>query len=57
MMNNMIYVRGHRDDFDDWFKYKEGYTFKTDIEPYFKKIENLRFEGWFKSILTCNCFK
>lgn len=45
MINNMIYVRGHPEDFDDWFNHKEGYSFKTDIEPYFKKMEQFRIKG------------
>lgn len=50
MMNNMIYVRGHPEDFEDWFKH-EGYDFRTDIEQYFKKIENFMFKGMFSIFL------
>nr|XP_023022043.1 glucose dehydrogenase [FAD, quinone]-like isoform X4 [Leptinotarsa decemlineata] len=39
MLNNMIYVRGHSEDFNDWFKNKEGYSFENDILPYFTKLE------------------
>lgn len=39
MLNNMIYVRGHPEDFNIWFKEKEGYSFKEYVLPYFKKVE------------------
>lgn len=45
MLNNMIYVRGHPEDFDDWFQNKEGYNFTYDVEPYFKKLENFKMTG------------
>lgn len=47
MMNNMIYVRGHQEDFDDWFKHKEGYSFTNDVEPYFKKLERFKLKSMF----------
>nr|XP_023022040.1 glucose dehydrogenase [FAD, quinone]-like isoform X2 [Leptinotarsa decemlineata]XP_023022041.1 glucose dehydrogenase [FAD, quinone]-like isoform X2 [Leptinotarsa decemlineata] len=45
MLNNMIYVRGHSEDFNDWFKNKEGYSFENDILPYFTKLERGNSEG------------
>jgi choline dehydrogenase len=39
-INAMVYVRGHRDDFDDWQKAgAAGWGF-DDVLPYFKKIES-----------------
>lgn len=38
MLNNMLYVRGHKDDFDEWFKDNEDYNY-LDILNYFKKLE------------------
>lgn len=45
MLNNMIYVRGHPKDFDDWFKNKKGHNLLNDIEPYFNKLENFKLKG------------
>ncbi|CAG9817579.1 unnamed protein product [Phaedon cochleariae] len=39
MLNNMIYVRGHEQDFHEWYKDKEGYNYKEDVLPYFQKFE------------------
>ncbi|KAG5876584.1 hypothetical protein JTB14_015990 [Gonioctena quinquepunctata] len=39
MLNNMIYVRGHEEDFVDWFRNKKDFDFRKDIFPYFKKLE------------------
>ncbi|XP_050316274.1 glucose dehydrogenase [FAD, quinone]-like isoform X2 [Anthonomus grandis grandis] len=39
MLNNMLYVRGHQHDYDEWFKNKSDYSI-ADIWQYFKKIEN-----------------
>lgn len=38
MLNNMLYVRGHKDDFDEWFKDNEDYNY-LDILNYFRKLE------------------
>jgi choline dehydrogenase len=39
-INAMVYVRGHRDDFDDWQRAgATGWGF-DDVLPYFKKIES-----------------
>lgn len=38
VLNNMIYVRGHKSDFDDWFQFKEGYSY-DEVLHYFKKLE------------------
>ncbi|XP_057668627.1 alcohol dehydrogenase [acceptor]-like [Diorhabda carinulata] len=38
-LNNMLYVRGHPEDFNSWFRQKEGYSFEYDILPYFKRLE------------------
>lgn len=45
MLNNMIYVRGHPEDFNEWFENQDGYNFVKDIEPYFKKVENVHTTG------------
>ncbi|KAF5293604.1 hypothetical protein FQA39_LY03089 [Lamprigera yunnana] len=39
-LNNMIYLRGHPDDFRDWFEETEKYNYDYDILPYFKKSEH-----------------
>lgn len=54
MMNNMIYVRGHPKDFDDWFKHKEGYSFMKDVEPYFKKLESFTLKSMLKLRIVTN---
>lgn len=38
MLNNMLYLRGHAEDFTEWFKDKEDYDY-SDILRYFKKLE------------------
>ncbi|CAG9765096.1 unnamed protein product [Ceutorhynchus assimilis] len=40
MLNNMLYVRGHKEDFNEWFKDKEDYYY-SDVINYFKQIEDL----------------
>ncbi|XP_028131856.1 glucose dehydrogenase [FAD, quinone] isoform X1 [Diabrotica virgifera virgifera] len=45
MLNNMIYVRGYPEDFNHWFKDKEGYEFFKDILPYFKRLEEWDYKG------------
>mgnify|MGYP005983869301 CR=1 FL=1 len=40
MLNNMIYVRGHPDDFARWFRDTCNYDYSIDILPYFEKLEN-----------------
>lgn len=39
MLNNMIYVRGHPQDFANWYKESCNYNYTIDILPYFKKLE------------------
>ncbi|XP_060521919.1 glucose dehydrogenase [FAD, quinone]-like [Cylas formicarius] len=39
MFNNLIYVRGHREDFDEWFEFKECYDYDADVLPYFERLE------------------
>lgn len=37
----MIYLRGHKEDFLDWFKDNpDGYDYKRDVLDYFKKAED-----------------
>lgn len=38
-INAMVYVRGHRNDFDDWGKAADGWSWE-DVAPYFRKMEN-----------------
>lgn len=45
MLNNMLYVRGHPEDFNSWFKYKESYSFEDNILPYFKRLEQTTYIG------------
>lgn len=40
MLNNMIYSRGHPEDYKGWFGPPGKYNYETDILPYFKKMEN-----------------
>ncbi|XP_018571670.1 glucose dehydrogenase [FAD, quinone]-like isoform X1 [Anoplophora glabripennis] len=40
MLNNMVYVRGHPEDFKQWFINRSNYDFMTDVLPYFEKLEN-----------------
>nr|CAI5858433.1 unnamed protein product [Callosobruchus analis] len=39
MLNNLIYIRGHPDDYDEWFQSKEGYSYTKDVLPYFERLE------------------
>ncbi|CAH1972274.1 unnamed protein product [Acanthoscelides obtectus] len=39
MLNNLIYIRGHASDYNEWFQDKEGYDYTKDILPYFEKLE------------------
>ncbi|KAL1505734.1 hypothetical protein ABEB36_005229 [Hypothenemus hampei] len=43
MLNNMLYVRGHKQDFDLWFIDKKDYRY-SDILMYFKELENFQQE-------------
>lgn len=45
MLNNMVYVRGHPEDFREWFSGKSDYDFTRDVLPYFEKLEDEIFEG------------
>lgn len=45
MLNNMVYVRGHPEDFQQWFSGKSGYDFTTDVLPYFEKLESEIYDG------------
>lgn len=40
MLNNMVYVRGHPEDFTEWFNNKRNYNFMRDVMPYFENLEN-----------------
>ena len=41
-INGMVYVRGHRKNFDDWAaEGNTGWSY-DDVRPYFKKFENYR---------------
>ncbi|NOX50476.1 MAG: hypothetical protein GXP16_08070 [Gammaproteobacteria bacterium] len=43
-VNGMIYVRGHRDDFDHWAQLgNSGWSYE-DVLPHFRNIENHEFE-------------
>ncbi len=47
-INGMVYVRGHAKDFDTWAEMgAKGWSF-ADVQPYFKKQENVEEgeEGW-----------
>ncbi|VEN47589.1 unnamed protein product [Callosobruchus maculatus] len=39
MLNNLIYVRGHPDDYNEWFQNKEGYNYAKDVLTYFERLE------------------
>lgn len=39
-LNNMVYVRGHRKDFNLWYLDQHKYDYNVDIFPYFKRSEN-----------------
>ncbi|XP_066248457.1 glucose dehydrogenase [FAD, quinone]-like [Euwallacea similis] len=41
MLNNMLYTRGHREDFDEWFRENEFYNY-SDILQYFKALEQYK---------------
>ncbi|XP_066150109.1 glucose dehydrogenase [FAD, quinone]-like [Euwallacea fornicatus] len=38
MLNSLLYTRGHREDFDEWFRENEFYNY-SDIMLYFKTLE------------------
>ena len=40
LINGMIYVRGQREDYDDWARAGAAGWGYQDIEPYFRKLEN-----------------
>lgn len=41
-MNNLLYVRGNRNDYDNWeVQGAKGWSYK-DVLPYFKKLEDNR---------------
>ena len=47
-INGMVYVRGHARDFDTWAEMgAKGWSF-ADVQPYFKRMENVQEgeEGW-----------
>jgi choline dehydrogenase len=47
-INGMVYVRGHARDFDIWAEMgAKGWSF-ADVQPYFKRMENVQEgeEGW-----------
>ncbi|KAJ8953917.1 hypothetical protein NQ318_019157 [Aromia moschata] len=44
MLNNMVYTRGHFEDFNEWFQRKKNYNYDTDVLPYFRKLESNRHE-------------
>lgn len=50
MLNNMLYVRGHKDDFDEWFKDNEYYNY-LDVLNYFRKLE----ENYENQSYGCSC--
>jgi choline dehydrogenase len=39
-INAMVYVRGHRGDFDDWAAHGNAGWGWRDVEPYFRKLED-----------------
>ncbi|KAF5269577.1 hypothetical protein FQR65_LT05915 [Abscondita terminalis] len=41
-LNNMLYLRGHPDEFKDWVQDHEEYDYDYDILQYFKKSEDYR---------------
>lgn len=36
LINNMLYHRGHNDDYRTWFTNSDSYHFERDILPYFQ---------------------
>lgn len=38
-INAMVYVRGHRDDYDEWGEVAPGWSWQ-DVEPVFRRMEN-----------------
>ncbi|CAH0563705.1 unnamed protein product [Brassicogethes aeneus] len=38
--NNLMYLRGHPDDFKEWYKDLPSFDYKRDILPYYKKLES-----------------
>lgn len=39
-LNNLVYVRGHPDDFKNWYADDPDFDYDYDILQYFKKSEN-----------------
>lgn len=39
-LNNMLYVRGHPNDYKDWFKDLHDFDYEQDVLYYFKKAED-----------------
>lgn len=39
-LNYLLYIRGHKHDFDKWYENKKDYDFEKDVLWYFKKSEN-----------------
>ncbi|KAI4456247.1 glucose-methanol-choline gmc oxidoreductase [Holotrichia oblita] len=39
-LNNMMYTRGHPEDYKSWYKDLEGFDYDRDVLTYFKKSEN-----------------
>lgn len=50
-LNNLIYVRGHPDDFKSWYASNQEFDYERDILPYFKKIEHFQGIVIFKLLL------
>lgn len=40
LLNNMIYHRGHKDDYSEWFTHKNNYNYSEHIWPYFMYVSN-----------------
>lgn len=38
LLNNMIYHRGHADDFKDWFPSHNPYDYDSQIKPFFEWV-------------------
>lgn len=39
-LNNMVYIRGHPEDYHQWFRYQSNYNYMNDVLYYFKKSED-----------------